>query len=315
MNRSTSGAAPRRLAAGGPGAASVPRSRIAPQVCAARPHAPPGESRPEALRGAEAQGLRRIRERVQGATGIRLGPEKHALVMGRLDKRLRALGIDGYAAYADLLAACDGSGELQAAVDLLSTNETFFFREPAHFGLLAAFVRGGDAPGRRWRIWSAACASGEEAYSIAMTLADAVGDRFEVLGSDISLRVLERAARAHYPMQRMEHFPQAHLRSYCLRGVGPQTGTLLIDRALRARVSFRRINLIRPLPVVGRFDAVFLRNALIYFDRETKTGILRRVGATLVPGGRLFVSHSESLHGLAHDFVGLHPGVYRRSAE
>src|SRR6185295_3193005 len=140
--------------------------------------------------------------------GIDLGPEKRALVANRLHKRLRVRDLETYSQYADLVLQRGQEQEQQVAVDLLTTNETYFFREPQHFSFLKDWVAEADKPGKTWRIWSAASSSGEEAYSIAMTLADSLGaDRWEVLGSDISRRVLERAERAHYPLARMEFFP------------------------------------------------------------------------------------------------------------
>jgi chemotaxis protein methyltransferase CheR len=133
-----------------------------------------------------------------------------------------------------------------------------------------------------------------------------------VLGSDISRRMLERARGAHYPLARMEEFPQEYLRRFCLRGIGPQEGTLLVDRAVRSRVTFQPINFMEQLPELGTFDAVFLRNALIYFNREDKEAIVRRVQAKVRPGGFLFVSHSESLFGISSGLDLVSPSVYRK---
>jgi chemotaxis protein methyltransferase CheR len=257
--------------------------------------------------------FRRIRNMLHARAGIDLGPEKRALVANRLHKRLKVLNLDTYHQYIDLVLQPGQEQEQQMAVDLLTTNETYFFREPQHFTFLKEWVAARDKPGKAWRIWSAASSSGEEAYSIAMTMADCLGaDRWEVIGSDISRRVLERAERAHYPLARMEFFPVEYLRRYCLKGIGPEEGTLLVDRPLRRRVSFRPINLMERLPEIGSFDAVFLRNALIYFNREDRENILRRVQATVRPGGHLFVSHSESLHGLVEGLDLVRPSVYHK---
>jgi chemotaxis protein methyltransferase CheR len=256
----------------------------------------------------------RVRKMLHQAAGIELGPEKHALVLNRLQKRVRALRLRGFRAYVDLILDPEQGEERQRAVDLLTTNETFFFREPAHFKFLAHWLIGADRPGHpTWRVWSAASSSGEEAYSIAMTMAATLGsDRWEVLGSDISRRVLERARIGHYPLVRMEEFPLDYLRRYCLKGQGPQDGTLLIDKKIRNRVTFQAINFMEPLPPIGTFHAVFLRNALIYFKREEKQIILRRVEEVVKPGGFLFVSHSESLFGLAGDLELVKPSIYRK---
>jgi chemotaxis protein methyltransferase CheR len=257
--------------------------------------------------------FRRLRDMLHARVGIDLGPEKRALVANRLQRRLRALQLASYEQYADLVLQPGQERERQTAIDLLTTNETYFFREPQHFKFLKDCVAAQDKPGQAWRIWSAACSTGEEAFSIAMTLADALGpDRWEVIGSDISGRVLERAARAHYPLVRMDFFPPDYLRRFCLKGIGPEDGTLLVDRSVRRRVSFRAINLMERLPELGHFHAVFLRNALIYFNRDNRQNILQRVQQTIRPGGHLFVSHSESLHGLVQELALVRPGVYQK---
>jgi chemotaxis protein methyltransferase CheR len=255
----------------------------------------------------------RLRDMLHARAGIDLGPEKQALVASRLHRRLRALELGSYRLYADLVLQPEQEQERQIAVDLLTTNETFFFREPSHFEFLAQQVAAEDAPTRTWRVWSAACSSGEEAYSIAMTMASVVGEeRWEVTGSDISRRVLLQAQGAHYPLARMEHFPREFLRRFCLKGTGPHEGTLLIDRPVRQRVSFLALNLMETLPALGSFDVIFLRNALIYFNRTDREGILRRVQEVLRPGGHLIVSHSESLHGLVQGLDVVRPSIYCR---
>jgi chemotaxis protein methyltransferase CheR len=259
--------------------------------------------------------FRRLRDLLRSQAGIELGAEKKCLVINRLHRRIVALGLAGYREYLELVLGPGGEAERQTAVDLLTTNETYFFREPAHFRYLHEWVTARDRPARRWRVWSAACSSGEEPYSIAMTLADALaGERFEVMASDISRRVLERAVLGHYPLARMEHFPPGHLKRFCLKGHGPEQGTMLIDRALAGKVSFRAVNLSQPLPQGSSYDIVFLRNVLIYFDKETKRSVLARVEQTIPAGGLLFVSHSESLFGLTDRLVLERPGVYRKEA-
>ncbi len=247
------------------------------------------------------------------AAGITLSSAKKPLVSGRLAKRLQQYRLNSYAEYFRLLASGKAPGEAQAAVDLLTTNETYFFREPKHFDLLseqASSARGGSEP---FRVWSAASSTGEEAYSSAMVLADRLdGERWEVVGSDISARVLQRASIGHYSMERTQHIPQAYLRRFCLRGIGEQQGTLLIDRELRARVRFMQVNLNAPLPSIGTFHFVFLRNVLIYFNNETKRGVVARVASLIKPGGHLCIGHSESLHGLSDTLEPVAPSIYRQ---
>jgi chemotaxis protein methyltransferase CheR len=245
--------------------------------------------------------------------GITMSDAKAPLVGGRLARRLQHYGLRSYGDYFRLLSSSERRDELQVAIDLLTTNETYFFRESKHFDLLRNTILPGLPAGRGARIWSAACSSGEEPYSIAMVLADVLGERpWEILGSDISTRVLERAGAGHYPLARIDDIPPDYLRRFCLKGVGSQQGTLLVERALRARVQFRQINLNAPLPALGEFDVIFLRNVMIYFDVNTKRQVVQRVAAQLRSGGYLLVSHSESLHGIAEGLKLVTPSVYRK---
>jgi chemotaxis protein methyltransferase CheR len=233
------------------------------------------------------------------AAGITLSHQKKALVAGRLAKRVRECQVDSYGAYFRLLAAGDAEGEVQRAVDLLTTNETYFFREPKHFDLLRALAIAPRPRATAFRVWSAASSTGEEAYSIAMVLADCLpGKAWEVVASDISARVLARARIGHYSVARTSHIPAAYLKRFCLRGVDKQHGTLLITREIRERVQFVSVNLNERLPAIGLFDVVFLRNVMIYFSPPTKRAVIARIVAVLKPEGHLFIGHSESLNEL-----------------
>ena len=250
---------------------------------------------------------------IHQVAGISLSPAKKALVCGRLGKRLQKRGLRSYGEYFRLITSGQAQAELQTAVDLLTTNETFFFREAKHFDLLRAqalAARGGTQP---FRVWSAASSTGEEAYSIAMVLADCLEDRaWEVFGSDISARVLERARAGHYVLERTTHIPQPYLKRFCLKGVGSQEGSLLIDRSLRERVRFDRINLNATLPRIGAFDVIFLRNVMIYFDADTKRQVVARLLSVLKPEGYFLVGHSESLNGISDAVESLAPAIYRK---
>ena len=253
-----------------------------------------------------------LRDWVQAEAGISLSSAKKPLVTSRLLKRVSQLGLASFGEYHRLVSQ-SGSHETQTALDLLTTNETYFFREPKHF----AFLRERALPARRagsaWRVWSAACSSGEEPWSIAMTLAEALpAAPWEILASDLSTRVLERARSAQYPLERAEHIPAPLLKKYCLRGIGSQAGSFCLDRPLRQRVQFRQVNLVQPLPEVGSFDVVFLRNVLIYFDPATKAQVVRQLCERLRPGGWFFCGHSESLHGLDLPLIAEQPAIYRR---
>jgi chemotaxis protein methyltransferase CheR len=247
------------------------------------------------------------------AAGISLSSAKRALVCGRLSRRVQHCNLAGYGAYFRLLASGEAPAEVQIAVDLLTTNETYFFREPKHFDWLRRVATTERERARPFRVWSAASSSGEEAYSIAMVLADCLGGApWEVVGSDISARVLERARIGHYSMQRTSHVPKDYLKRFCLRGVGEQQGTLLINRELRQRVQFCRVNLNDSLPQLGSFDVIFLRNVMIYFNDETKRRVVARLIARLVTGGSLLIGHSESLHGIDEAVEHVAPAIYRR---
>jgi chemotaxis protein methyltransferase CheR len=164
-----------------------------------------------------------------------------------------------------------------------------------------------------FRVWSAACSTGEEPYSIAMVLSDCMGSRpWEVVGSDISTRVLQSARAGHYTMERARHVPQEFLRRYCLKGLGDQQGTVLVERGLRQRVNFMQLNLIAPLPAIGSFDFIFLRNVMIYFNGDTKRQVVARVLSALKPGGYFCIGHSESLHEVNDTLKQVMPSVYRK---
>jgi len=244
--------------------------------------------------------------------GIHLPPSKLALVSGRLAKRVKHYQFDSYGDYFRLVMR-EGGAELQLMVDLLTTNETYFFREPKHLDYLRDHILPEHRAGRAFRIWSAASSSGEEPYSLAMVLADVLGDGlWEVLGSDISARVLEKARRGHYSLDRTEGLPFHYRSRYCLKGVGSYEGTLLVDRSIRSRVQFMQVNLIEPLPKLGEFDVIFLRNVMIYFDLETKRAVVARLLPLLRSGGYFFVSHSETLHGINDTLRIVAPSVYRK---
>jgi chemotaxis protein methyltransferase CheR len=233
------------------------------------------------------------------ASGIKLSAEKKGLVQARLSARVLELGYDSFDAYCQYLRSHSDSEELQILVDLLTTNETYFFREPKHFAELIKQLSGRFARGPL-RLWSAACSTGEEPYSIAMTLLDRCADRsWELRASDLSQRVLERARRAVFPMQRLELMPPGYLQRFCLRGVGEYEGTLRVSEQVRSRVHFFQHNLLDSVSGLGTFDVIFIRNVLIYFDLERKQEILSHMIGCLRPGGLLFVGHAEPLQGLS----------------
>lgn len=259
--------------------------------------------------------FRRFQRFILDAAGITLSASKKALVTGRLAKRVAQHGCASYAEYLELLDSGEDAVEVQTAVDLLTTNETYFFREPRHFDLLRDVAEQARAERRSLRVWSAASSSGEEAYSIAMVLDDILGSQaaWEVFGSDISSRVLQRARAGHYPLERTRHIPPHYLKQYCLRGIDSQAGTLLVDRRLRARVRFEHVNLNAALPQLGAsFDVIFLRNVMIYFNGDTKRQVVARVLGMLKPGGYFCIGHSESLNDISSAVQLVVPSIYRK---
>ncbi len=259
------------------------------------------------------RGFSQLQALVRDIAGIHLTPAKKAMVCGRLAKRLKHVQLDNYDDYVHFLTSLEGKGEVQAAIDLITTNETYFFREPKHFDFLRERILPSCVSGRTFRVWSAACSSGEEPYSLAMLLAECLPTTpWEIVASDLSTRVLEKAHRGQYSMERASHIPQQYLVNYCLKGIGSQAGTFVVDPALRARVRFTQLNLNSPLPSLGEFDLIMLRNVLIYFDLTVKTQVVKRMLPVLKPGGHFIVGHSESLNGVTGELESIVPSVYRK---
>ncbi|MGE0679655.1 MAG: protein-glutamate O-methyltransferase CheR [Candidatus Binatia bacterium] len=258
--------------------------------------------------------------------GISLGEGKRHLVASRLAKRLRYFGFTSYKQYYHYLMTEDPSGdERLVMVNCLTTNKTDFFREGHHFDFLRERVlpalrektlRG--AP-RRLRIWSAACSSGEEPYTIAMTVREmfpaSSGWDIRILASDIDTDILRRAERGIYDQERLAGVPENLQRKYFLRGKGQWEGSVRVRPELRELITFRRINFIDPVwPIHTCFDVIFCRNVIIYFDRETQRRLFERLAGYLDEDGYMMVGHSESLHWLGHLFVPLRGTIYQPRA-
>lgn len=255
-----------------------------------------------------------IRDLLYKQAGISLGPAKKALVAGRLFNRIRVLGLSSYGEYFGRLLSGKEPDELQTAIDLLTTNETYFFREPKHFEMLEELATAASKD-RTFRVWSAASSTGEEVYTIAMTLQElsrkARCPNWEVRGSDLSTRVLEQARTGLYTMDRIDGIHPDLMKRYFLRGTGPYEGQILVDKALRAKTEFAQINLIEPLPDLVPFDVIFLRNVMIYFDPPVKRKVVTQLLSALTPDGVLFVGLAESLNGIVEGLVSIGPGAYR----
>ncbi len=236
-------------------------------------------------------------------TGVYLAPTKKSLIEGRMSKRLRDLNITDYSVYLDMVEKDRSGNELQIVINSLTTNETYFFREDNHFIFLKKFVEKNSAKGKI-RVWSAACSTGEEAYSIAMVLDSVLGNhsKWEVSASDISEAVLSKAAAGLYPENKGEKIPFELKKKYCLKGVNSNAGKFIVDSSLRKNVKFYNINLTEKIPDIGSFDIIFLRNVLIYFDSESKKKVIDNIYSKIVSGGYLILGHSESLLDYAKDF-------------
>jgi chemotaxis protein methyltransferase CheR len=272
---------------------------------------PAGPAQPVQITDAE---FARVQQLAMRLAGISIAASKKALIVGRWSRRLAHHGLANFAAYLDLLSSDGSAPELQTALDLLTTNETSFFREPKHFEFLQKEVLPKAPRGSRLRAWSAACSSGEEPFSVAMLLAAVRGDApWDVLGTDISSRVLAAARTALYDLARAESIPPEYLKRFCLRGTGPHEGRFLIDRAVRDRVQFARANLNEPLPDFGQFDVILLRNVLIYFDTETKARVIRHLVPALRPGGYFIIGHCDALAGVDHTLSMCSASVYRKA--
>ena len=255
-------------------------------------------------------------------TGIHLAETKQALLVGRLWKRVKELGLPDYASYLDLVLAGGDGEERVRLVNAICTHETQFFREPRQFEhleqeLVPRWRRLADE-GRRSRlvrVWSAASSSGEEPYSVAMSLLTHLpaseGWKVEILATDISTGILERARTGIYPMMRAAQIPQSYLKRFMLKGRGAQAGKFAVGPELRDVVTFRQVNLHEgPFASFGKFDLILCRNVLIYFTPEGRASVLKSLTDQLAPGGRLFLGHAETLNGVQHTLRTVVPTIY-----
>ncbi len=267
----------------------------------------------------------RFQALVQREAGIWLAPVKKALLVARLARRLRELGLASYRKYYDRVTS--DPAELVRMLDCLATNETHFFREPRHFTFLAedvyprwhAEAQAGARP-RAIRVWSAACSTGEEPYSLAMSLLGAFppgsGWEIEIVATDLSTRVLDRARAGVWPIAKAGEIPPADLKAFMLRGVGSQAGRMRAGPEIRGVVRFARLNLNdASWPGLGTFDLLFCRNVLIYFDPATKRRVVSKLLRHVGPEGLLFLGHAESLSGMNHAVRSVLSTVYARTGD
>lgn len=253
----------------------------------------------------------KIRNMLFDASGINLSNDKKMLVISRLSRRLNHYDLNTFSEYIKLISSSDHSKELRMAIDLMTTNETYFFREPQHFSLLEQIAQKYDSHSIPLRVWSAASSTGQEAYSIAMVLAENLkSHQWEVFGSDINESVVEKANSGIYPIEQKKNIPKEYLYKYCRQGIGSKNGNMQIDRTLRRNVKFKTLNLNTQLPELNYFDIIFLRNVLIYFNKDTKQRIVNRVSRYLKPGGYFLVSHSETLNDIESPLRMISPSIY-----
>lgn len=254
----------------------------------------------------------RFRHYLHDRVGINLGISRRTLVSSRLFKRLQVLNFSTYAAYIDFVLSSEGRNEQQIMLDLLTTHETQFFREMKHFDFLKTLIKTRQHSTGKFRVWSAACSTGEEPYSIAMVLDDVLGSRgWEVVGSDISHNVLQVARDGCYTNRLVEKIPPPFRHKYC-RSVCAETDTVTMPPALKEHITFRHINLNSDLPALEMFDVIFLRNVMIYFDNTTKRKLVARLFNIIRSGGHLFIGHSETLMEVSKQYKVLQPAIYQR---
>lgn len=254
---------------------------------------------------------------------IRLGPDKQALVANRLRNRLRVLNLASYEEYCQVLLSPHGADEVEELVDLVSTNHTRFYREPEHFSFLTgralpALVAPLSATRAPLRLWSAAASSGEEPYTMAITVAEFLrshpGLPWEIMATDISRRMLAVARQGIYSMDSVKPVPLELLKRYFQKGVGAQAGVCRVKPELRRHLQFERVNLFQAhLPVPAHQHVIFCRNVMIYFDLPSRVLAVQRLARHLAPGGYLVVGHSESLMGIAHGLQPVQQGVFQKT--
>jgi chemotaxis protein methyltransferase CheR len=274
----------------------------------------PTDSREFELSHAE---LERVRKLIYKHAGISLSEGKREMVYSRLSRRLRERGLTSFSRYLDLLDDGDAA-EWETFTNALTTNLTAFFRESHHFPILAEHVKARAARGRIG-LWCSAASTGEEPYSIAMTVVEAFGSftpPVRIIATDVDTQVLAKADAGVYPLERLEKLPRQQLEHFFLKGKGARAGFARVRPELRALITFRALNLLdRTWPLRGPLDAIFCRNVMIYFDKPTQRRILEKFAPLLDSGGLLFAGHSESFQHAADLFSPQGKTVYRLTSD
>lgn len=286
--------------------------------------APGGKSYDLQLKTITEKEFQSFQELIYKVAGIWLSEAKTALLVGRLSKRLRRLGLNSFGEYYRVVV--DDPQELTQMLDAVSTNETRFFRESGQFEFLEKrifpqWMAEADANkrSRAIRIWSAGCSTGQEPYSLAMTLLHhfppAAGWAIEIIATDLSTRVLDIARSATWEFGKASEIPDQYLKAFMLRGYDEQKGKMKAGPEIRSLIHFSQLNLnSAEYPVSGKFDLIFCRNVLIYFNLETRTRIVRHLLQYLAPEGYLFVGHAESLHMMSSELHSIVPTIYMQGS-
>lgn len=262
-----------------------------------------------------------IRSLIYKETRINLGDGKRELVSARVGKRLRAIDCPSYESYCEALRKNPNSTEFYNLIDAISTNHTFFFREINHFNFLEQVALPEFAAGKlgnksKLNIWSCACSTGEEPYSVSITLAEYFeklsGADWQIDCSDISTRVLKFASEGIYDIDKLKQVKPEWKRKYFQKGERQMEGYCRVQPTLAKKISFQRVNLFEPsFPWKNKFQIIFCRNVMIYFDRKTQEELVARLSQYLVPGGYLLIGHAESLAGINHPYNTVKPAVYK----
>ena len=257
--------------------------------------------------------------------GIKMLPAKKAMLQTRLQKRLRQLGMDSFRQYAEYLFSPEGrKTELFAMIDVVTTNKTDFFRESGHFDYLTGIAlpellrRQRSRARNRVMLWSAGCSTGEDPYTLAMVMNEFAGQfpglDYMILATDISTQVLEKAKTAIYNEERVAPIPEALKTKYLLRSKDKNNDAVRIVSELRSQVCFKRLNFMDDdFGIRETMDIIFCRNVIIYFDRRTQEALLCRLCNHLVPGGYIFMGHSETLNGMDIPLTPVSASVYRKN--
>jgi chemotaxis protein methyltransferase CheR len=264
----------------------------------------------------------RISEFIEGNFGIKLPAQKRIMVQGRLHKRLLALNMTNFGSYVQYLFSEEGHlKEIPVMVDLISTNKTNFFRESAHFNTLTDVVLS-EVVKKNYKstlkVWSAGCSSGEEVYTLSMILSEFLEHyqsfNYKILGTDISRRMLEKAAKAIYNMNEIDGIPLVLKKKYLLRNKNRTIQNVRIVPELRHKTEFAWLNFMdQDYKLNQQFDVVFCRNVLIYFERAVQEAVLQKILRNIKPGGYLFLGHSESITDMNLQVTKISPTVYRKT--